>query len=232
MVNSIQKRVLGPYSVLLISLLAFILVVLFVSEADVGSFLVNIGFTTIFLAAFYVARGSRSLRRLALPVAGLGIFVEWLTYFLELPAGLHIRLALDATLLLLAAALQLHSLLQQRRVSADTVVGGINTYLLFALCFMLLHSLLEVFQPGAYTLGGAPLYEHVRDKDFAESFATMLYFSFVTLTTLGYGDIVPVSGAAKMLASGEALFGQIYLAVFVARLGALHVAGARDDDEG
>jgi hypothetical protein len=60
----------------------------------------------------------------------------------------------------------------------------------------------------------------------------MLYFSFVTLTTLGYGDIVPVSGAAKMLASGEALFGQIYLAVFIARLVALHVAGARDDDAG
>jgi hypothetical protein len=230
-VNSIQKRALGPYTILLISLLAFILMVLFVSEGAAGDFLVNVGITTIFLAGFYVARGRRSLRRFALPVVGLGIVVEWLTYFLELPAGLHIRLLLDTILFLLVAAVQLHSLLQQRRVSADTVIGGINTYLLFALCFMLIHSLVEVLQPGSYSLGGAMLSEYVLGAGRSEGFATMLYFSFVTLTTLGYGDIVPVSGVAKMLASGEALFGQIYLAVFIARLVALHVAGARDDEE-
>ena len=230
--SSIQKRALGPYTVLLISLLAFILMLLFVYEGESGSFLVHIGLTGIFLAGFYVARGSHSVRRFALPLVGLGIVVEWLTYFLELPGDVHIRLLVEAVLLLLTAAVQLHSLLRQRRVSADTVVGGINTYLLFALAFMLIHSLVELIQPGAYTLGGAPLAEHVRSADFSESLATMLYFSFVTITTLGYGDIVPVSGAAKMLASGEALFGQIYLAVFVARLVGLHVAGARDDDEG
>ena len=230
MADSIQKRALGPYTVLLISLLAFILMVLFVSEGAAGDFLVNVGMTTIFLAGFYVARGRRSLRRFALPVVGLGIVVEWLTYFLELPAGLHIRLLLDAILFLLVAVVQLHSIHQQRQVSADTVIGGINTYLLFALCFMLIHSLVELVAPGAYSVGDTTLAEHIFGANRSESFATMLYFSFVTLTTLGYGDIVPVSGTAKMLASGEALFGQIYLAVFIARLVALHVAHARIDD--
>jgi voltage-gated potassium channel Kch len=76
------------------------------------------------------------------------------------------------------------------------------------------------------------LSEHAVATDPSEAFATMLYFSFVTITTLGYGDIVPVSGAAKILSSGEALFGQIYLAVFIARLVALHVAaGIQGGDE-
>jgi voltage-gated potassium channel Kch len=50
-----------------------------------------------------------------------------------------------------------------------------------------------------------------------------IYYSFVTLTTLGYGDIVPVSRVARMLAVGEAVTGQLYLTVLVARLVALQV---------
>ena len=229
--SSIRDRALGPYTVLLISLLAFIVMVLLVADKRAGTFLSSVGLTAIFLAGFYVAHGRHSLRRFAFPIVGLGIGIEWLTYFLELPAGPYIRLLVDTALLLLVATIQLQSILRQRRVSADTIVGGINAYLLFALCFMLIHALVELVAPGAYSLGGATLAEHVLGPDRSEGFATMLYFSFVTITTLGYGDIVPVSGTAKMVASAQALFGQIYLAVFVARLVALHVAGARDDEE-
>jgi hypothetical protein len=52
----------------------------------------------------------------------------------------------------------------------------------------------------------------------------VLYFSFATLTTLGYGDIVPVSAIARTLATLEAITGQLYLAVLVARLVGLHIA--------
>ncbi len=229
--NSIQERVLGPYSVLLISLLAFVLMVPFVSEGTAGNFLVRIGFSAILLAGFYVARGRRSLRRSAFAVIVIGLGVEWLTYFLRLPAGPQIRLLLDAILFMLVAAVQLYAILGQRRVSADTVVGGINAYLLIAISFMLIHALLELVEPGAYRMGDATLAEYVFGAGRSESFATMLYFSFVTITTLGYGDIVPVSGAAKLAASCEALFGQIYLATFIARLVALYVAGANSGDE-
>jgi len=56
------------------------------------------------------------------------------------------------------------------------------------------------------------------------SSAVALYFSFVTITTLGYGDIVPVSEAARMLASFEAFTGQVYITILVARLVGLHIA--------
>jgi voltage-gated potassium channel Kch len=52
------------------------------------------------------------------------------------------------------------------------------------------------------------------------------YFSFVTLTTIGYGDIVPRSAAGRIFASLEAVMGQIYLAVLVARLVGLHIIHA------
>jgi hypothetical protein len=230
MVTSIRERVLGPYTLLLLSLLAFIVMVPLVSEGKAGVFLVRIGLTAILLAGLYVARGRRSLRRFALPVFAAGIAVEWLTYFLRLPAGPQIRLLVDAILCLLVAAAQIDAIFRQRRVSADTVVGAINAYLLIAIGFMMIHALVEIAEPGAYRAGEAPLVEYVLGVDRSEGFATMLYFSFVTITTLGYGDIVPVSGAAKLVASGEALFGQIYLATFIARLVALHVASARGSE--
>lgn len=229
--SSIRERVLGPYTVLLISLLAFVLLTPFVSDRESGVLLVRVAFSTILLAGFYVAYGRRSLRRLAVPAILFGIGVEWLTYFLRLPAGTHVRLLMDAILFLLVAVAQLYAVLQQRRVSADTVVGGINAYLLIAISFMLIHALLEVLEPGAYRTGGRTLAEYVLGAEHSEGFATMLYFSFVTITTLGYGDITPVSAAAKLAASVEALFGQIYLATFIARLVALYVAGARSSEE-
>jgi hypothetical protein len=56
----------------------------------------------------------------------------------------------------------------------------------------------------------------------------MLYFSFVTLTTLGYGDLFPRLHVARFLASAEAISGQLYLTILVARLVGLHIVAARD----
>ena len=65
---------------------------------------------------------------------------------------------------------------------------------------------------------------HGQDQAFTA--AEMVYYSFVTLTTLGYGDIVPVSPSARALATLEALTGQLYLTVLVARLVGLHITHA------
>jgi hypothetical protein len=70
--------------------------------------------------------------------------------------------------------------------------------------------------------------------------ATAIYYSFVTLATIGYGDIVPRSELARSLATMEAIMGQLYLAVMIARLVSLYVSGAgqgpqcevRDGSEG
>jgi hypothetical protein len=106
------------------------------------------------------------------------------------------------------------------RVTANTIVGAICVYLLLAQVFGLVYFALEMHSPGAIV--GAGLQPDVADGQPHLYFHQFLYFSVITLTTLGYGDIMPASPVARSLVMLEAMLGQFFLAVFVARfVGAL-----------
>ena len=87
-----------------------------------------------------------------------------------------------------------------------------------------LYSLCELASPGSFIYAYTDRLEHPDMAFGAEKSLIPLYYSFVTLTTLGYGDMVPFSPPAKILAILEAVIGQIYLTVLVARLVGLHIA--------
>jgi voltage-gated potassium channel Kch len=86
-------------------------------------------------------------------------------------------------------------------------------YLTLGLVWTMFYMVLSHFSPGAF----APP-PGVLDRTSA------LYFSFITLTTVGYGDISPVSNGARMMAVLEAIFGTFYVAILISRLVALHTA--------
>jgi hypothetical protein len=102
-------------------------------------------------------------------------------------------------------------LFSTRRVSADTIKGAVCAYLLIGFLWSILYALCERILPGSFVS------THNQDIKF-------VYFSFTTLTTLGYGDIVPVGRTAGVLTNMEALTGQIFLAILVARLVGLYIA--------
>ena len=107
-------------------------------------------------------------------------------------------------------------MLRSERVTGDTLCGAIAVYLMIGLTWSLGHGLLEYLRPGSYhVLAGGP--RPATSKD-------LLYFSYVTLATLGYGDVVPAADGARSLAVLEALGGTIYLAILVARLIGLHLS--------
>lgn len=105
----------------------------------------------------------------------------------------------------------------QTRVSQDTICGALSVYLLFGLVWAFAFSLLELSSPGSFS--GLGLTEFA---DFGH-FKRFLGFSYVTLTTLGYGNISPATPPADSLAATEAIVGQLYLTVLVARLVALEL---------
>jgi Ion channel len=139
----------------------------------------------------------------------------------EEAAGLEIvpGLAVEVSALLLFAyttIFVLQSVLRSVRVTGDTLCGAIAVYLMMGLTWSFAHVLLQHLRPGSYRVvaGG------MRMADGKE----LLYFSYVTLATLGYGDVVPVTDGARSLAVLEALGGTVYMAILVARLIGLSLA--------
>ena len=107
---------------------------------------------------------------------------------------------------------------QGRGVSRGLIAGAASVYLLMAFTFSVWYRFALAVNPGAFA--GAV------DVESGLHVNSMLYFSFVTLTTVGYGDITPVGGGVRMLAIFEALAGQLYLTLLVARLVGIHISQA------
>lgn len=122
---------------------------------------------------------------------------------------------------------------QSQCVTNDTIFASLCVYLLLATFWMYVYSLIELKDPGAFSYSQTEL-AHLTQKEEGLPLRVMrlgappagieFYFSVVTMTTLGYGDILPVSPAARSAATLQAVLGQLYLAVLVARLVGLHVA--------
>ena len=106
------------------------------------------------------------------------------------------------------------------KVDADTICGSVSVYLLLGAAFGAIYSIVHLLDPQGFS-GLEPSF--ASDPSLGPNRALM-YYSFVTLTTLGYGDIAPVNSFARAAANVEAIFGQLYLTVLVARLVGQHLA--------
>src|SRR6516164_10374003 len=126
-----------------------------------------------------------------------------------------------------ASALIVRSLFSAPTLTFDSILGAVCGYLFLGLGWAVLYALVEGFRPGSFAISP----KLVAGGEVARPLPHVLtYFSFVTLTTVGYGDISPVSPATRTLACMEAVTGQFYLAVIVA--GLVSVLAAKDKREG
>lgn len=155
--------------------------------------------------------------RLAVVLAVLSVLVivmrwgEWIVPLDILPAFRN--LSVLGALLVLAGAVAINVFAVGHAIR-DRLFGAVVLYLLIGLLWAVAYAILDSMVPGAFA--GVP-----EDDKAAADWA---YFSFVTLTTVGYGDITPVARLARTLAILEALVGQLYPAVIIARLVSLQVA--------
>ena len=121
------------------------------------------------------------------------------------------------------AIVVLFRVIAHQRITSETVIGAVCGYLLIGYVFAFAYLVVVFFDPNAILVNGNPIgVEKV--TEIGEHMAELFYFSFISLSTVGYGDIVPVCPFARILAIVEILSGQLYLVAFVARLvGAISV---------
>ena len=199
----------GSMTALLVMLVAMVFVVPVIFEGKEASRVAND--VTFTLVLFSGAAAVVELRPVPLAAAVLclvAIAIRWSEWLL--PAGVS-SLAHESAALM---ALFLLTLIVGVRVfaggsvTADRIMGAVALYLLLGLGWAVAYELLSLHVANAFTGG-------VKGGQGSDRW---FYFSFVTLTTVGYGDITPVARAAQSLATLEALVGQLYPAVILARL--------------
>jgi voltage-gated potassium channel len=176
-------------------------------------------FLAINLLAAVVPIGSRKTRRVLLPFLMVVLAVRVSTAWLDLVTLASVNLALWTVVALLAAASALRFALGAQAVDREHLYAGLSAYLLAGIFFGVFYWVLEQTWPGSLAIPGEGAQSNF-------SLTVAIYYSFVTLTTLGYGDIAPRSNVARGLAILEAVAGQLYLAVMIARLVSLYASGA------
>ena len=218
------------YTTLLWSLVILFLLYPVVQRLGLSRFWSLFFIAELLFAVYSVSEGMKSLKIAALLVTP-AILGELLFFFLE-TRETHWFSVISVGVFLGYVAFVVYktSVFSKGRMTPDRVAGAIAVYLLLGLLWALVYGMVSSTDPDAFTgLASFSLEESGAQQDF-------IYFSFVTLTTLGYGDMSPVSPFAKTLAWFEAVFGQLYLAVTIARLVSLevtHSAALLDkDDEG
>lgn len=114
----------------------------------------------------------------------------------------------------------LSSVTRDKHITANTLLGAICGYLLLGLTWSYVYMAMVSLNPNAFS-------DHVVTQTVRQQAEHFTYYSFVTLTTLGYGDITPVSSLARTFSWLEAVTGQVYLAVWISQLVGLQVAQKR-----
>ncbi len=203
------------------AILFYTLLLTMVAAPLVTAFELNGAFIEFFLAANLVAAvmpvSTGSSRRGLFTITAV-IWVARLVFeWSEYPALSAISLGLWTIMGLVAAAYALRFALGATEVDREHLYASLSAYLLAGIFFGSFYWVLEQIGPGTFQTSGA----------FTRMSA--IYFSFVTLATLGYGDIVPRTDVARGLAIVEGVGGQLFLAVLVARLVSLYGRSGRAD---
>ena len=163
-------------------------------------------FMLVFGGALYAGRTGRRATQAALALLGGAVVVQILNVLGV--AGLEGPLAVLALAIVLGALIATFAeLVGNRDATTDSLVGAIFGYFVIAAACALLFRQMEASHPGSFRL-----------PDGGDLDTQMLYFSLITVTTVGYGDITPVTSLAQISAALEAALGTLYLAILIGRI--------------
>jgi hypothetical protein len=190
----------------------------FLREFGAGPWLYHVLFTVMFLAAFLILYNREGHRLVAVALGLPTLLASWLEIlpgdFHAGPLAVPLQMA-SAVFLGLTVVTILTTIHEMKVITADGLAGAFSGYLMAAVAFALLYSALDLVTPGSFR-GPDDLASQLADP--AQRHMVFTYFSLITLTTVGYGDIVPATSSARALACVEAVVGQFYIAVVMALL--------------
>ena len=198
---------------ILLVITVFVLPTLEIRRTHIGLY-GNLVFPLVLLTGTAIAWGRRWLFTLAVSFAIPALIARWIAWVVPTPSGHAVSEFLSLLSVLTIVFVVLAQVFRDGPINAVRVQGAVAAYLLLGVAYAYGYQIDVHFNPVA--VGGT--------QGNATSMFDWIYFSFCTLSTVGYGDIVPASRFSRSLAIGEAITGQLYLAILIARLVALQVS--------
>jgi Ion channel len=201
---------------LLVALALLFLFFPFVEEVKGGDIIVSILFSLVLLSAVLAVADRKGIFFIALVLAVPAIVGRWISHFRPDLVPPPVFLVGGLALIAFVVANLLRFILRAPSVNTEVLCASISAYLMLGLLWTVAYWLVAEVNPSAFAFSTAGA-----TKQTMAGFDAF-YFSFITLSTVGYGDITPVSRIARWLAAMEAMTGLLYVTVLIARLVSLY----------
>lgn len=205
----------------------FLLLVLFPLLQSYNSSLLYLDelFFNIFLSiGVYLVSKNKKIFVSSTLLAIMAIVIIWFDPLLQNRMFLVTGLFLETIFFSIVAIMIIRHVLQYKKVTEDKFYGAISAYLMLGIIGSMIYTMIELLNPNSFHFTSGIVFNEQYITPYRFYFSQFIYFSFITLSSLGYGDIVPVSGQARLFSSLEAVTGQLYGAVLIARLVGLHIS--------
>jgi voltage-gated potassium channel len=230
----VRRPHFGRYAILLVHLLMLPVLSVLTDGHPRAELVAMVAEQLVFLGAA-LALGGRRMLAFSIPLIIPGLITLAATIAMgDIPRGNSGFWALARAVtfivpILTVAMLILVDVLAAKAIVFDMICGALCVFVLIGMCWANVFTMLERVAPGSFAIDFGRYNVDAGDDPLAAA-GVFSYYSFVTLTTVGYGDIVPASATARWLVWLEAVFGQFYMAVFVSRLIGLQVSPADNED--
>lgn len=202
----------------LVFLLIFIFLLFPMGQIKFVKFLTNLVFSFILITGAIAGAKSRILKRLVLLWGIIAFAFIWVRYLSPHQALVFVTTCLSLTFLVLLAFLILGQTFREGPTTSHRIMGSVAVYLLLGLIWSLAYQLTALCVPNAFIMQAS---FNAGDTQSLESH--LFYFSFVSLTSISFGDIVAVHPMARMLVILEGITGQLFPVILIARLVSLHM---------
>ena len=209
--SNVSGKFLTASNSLLLLLVVFTIFIIPFFPVELHRIFYSICFTFIFLLSALALSKDRSR---VFQIALIVITVEWLSQLLNLSILITISSLTNIVFFDLIVILFILQIARAKTVTPRVIMESINGYLMLGMSFSILIALICMIDPNAFS------FKHLSETmDPTLSYVSnYIYFGFVTLSTLGYGDIVPLTPAARSLAIFTSITGQMYVAIIIAAL--------------
>lgn len=186
-----------------------------------GSILIQLALTLLLVILVFTVGHNRNIKVAYVILALAALIFSWATLGDSNSNISFYDTLFTFTALTFAMVVVIVEVFSDDCVTIDTISGALCAYLLLGLTFASIYAFIDIIQPGSFIsiVNATPV-----QLSIDSAVLDRIYFSFITLLTVGYGDIVPLSDAAKLFTIIEGFFGQVYLVVMIARLVGMHVS--------